>query len=143
MRFTTTFGAGLMAILTIPGVANAYMSCAVDKVNPGRARVDFQEEPDGTVRANLIFGSSGSGVVYTLVQTSPGLYEGGIKTQPQFKMKLFISQVSNDNNYIIGVNAKLLAIYPDASSKTGSSIVNVGEAEKFVCGSQAVVFTEQ
>ncbi len=110
--------------LSLIGTAQAkttLFQCAVDHVRGGGARINIIEN-NGVVRANLIFGTTVSGVMYAVQRTQDG-FIGQIKNKPEFTLELAISRERGRNSNIAGYKAYLKAVYPDLNKSAGFDIV--------------------
>ena len=117
--------------MTLTMVANAktvLFQCAGDDVQDRGVRVNVIEN-NGVVRANLIFGTTVSGTMYSLSETPEG-YIGQVKNKPTYTMDLKISPIQAQNSNINGYKASLKAVYPTVLNSKGFDTVNV----HFICG---------
>ncbi len=115
--------------------AKTIIQCAVGRVSGGEgARINLLQADDGSLKANLIFGTTVSGTVYHVLQTSPGVYQGQINAKPEFSIHLIVSPQISSNKYINGHKSSLQIIYPDLNSQTGKSSFKSSPTEDFVCG---------
>lgn len=119
-----------LLMATSPALAKKTLyQCAVDKVeSEDGARVNIIEHK-GKLRANLIFGTTVSGTMYTVTETAEG-FSGTIKRNPFFKILVKISEEPAQNANIDGYASSLEAIYPTALSPEGFKELKIN----FVCG---------
>lgn len=133
----------LTLVLIISGLgfnahAETILRCAVKKVSADGtgARINLIQNANGTLRANLIFGTTVSGTMYNITEVGPGVYQGAIKTNGKFWIKLAVSSSKAENRYIKGFKASLNVIYPDLRKRTGFGTFNSEASDEFVCGKQ-------
>ncbi|MCB0370132.1 MAG: hypothetical protein KDD45_12090 [Bdellovibrionales bacterium] len=109
-------------------LANTIYQCAVENVVPHGARVNILENK-GKFRANLIFGTTVSGTMYSVEPSQFG-YKGSIKGQPGFSIEIYVSSTRAKNSNIEGFAAKLNAVYPTLQNAAGFNKVST----PIVCG---------
>lgn len=119
----------LIALL-VPFYASAktIYQCAVDNVTQRGPRVNIIEN-NGSLRANLIFGTTVSGTMYKVSESDQG-YTGKIRNRPEFTLDLVITQEKTENSNINGFRSHLKAVYPTFRTQTGFDIVDTD----LVCG---------
>jgi hypothetical protein len=110
--------------------AKTLFQCAVDKVVPGGVRVNVIEN-NGKIRANLIFGTTVSGTMYSVHETSGG-YVGAIRNKPQFTLELTLSDTAVENANIRGSLSQLKAVYPTLNNDRGYDVIET----ELVCGTK-------
>ena len=120
----------LAVLLALPLAlpAKTLYQCATNKVSPNGVRINVIES-NGKTRANLIFGTTVSGTMYSVEEGSRG-YSGEIKNKPQFSLDLEISDTPARNANISGYRAYLKAIYPTMQNANGYDLVDT----ELVCG---------
>lgn len=117
------------------GASKTIAQCTVNQVvDYTGARINLLQMKDGQLKANLIFGTTVSGTAYRVQEVSPGVFEGSIRNQPQFSIRLVISSKGKTNRYVNGFSSALEAIYPDVNSSTGKGSVKTTTKDNFVCG---------
>lgn len=116
------------------------MKCAVGNVTGGDgARVNLIENEKGQTRANLIFGTTVSGTMYS-VAVDESTYKGSIKGKSAFVIELIVTNQAASNKYVNGYKASLKAIYPDLRNADGTGSVATSPSDQFVCGEQIAPF---
>lgn len=130
---TTAFTALLLAS---NAQAVTEFKCAGDDVLDRGVRVNLNRSESGTLRANLIFGTTVSGTMFNVTEVSPGIFEGAIKGKPQFAIRLAVSSKPAENKYIRGAAAELEVIYPNQTVPTGISHLKTSAQQNFACGKQ-------
>jgi|GEM_PF-2670345 len=122
----------VLLLLSLPLSVNAktLFQCAVDNVVPGGVRVNVIES-NGKIRANLIFGTTVSGTMYSVKETSWG-YSGEIKNKPPFTLELTLSTTPTENANIRGSLSRLKAIYPTLENDRGYDVIDT----ELVCGTK-------
>ncbi|MFS4457610.1 hypothetical protein [Bdellovibrio sp. HCB2-146] len=120
-------------IFTTTAQAATLFQCAVNNVVGYQgARVSVIQNAKGQLRANLIFGTTVSGKMYALSEIAPGIFQGTLKGKGKEKqtLKLFVSNVTMENNYIRGYVSQL-----EVSSSSGQGVsYKSSDADGFVCG---------
>jgi hypothetical protein len=114
--------------------ADTVLQCAVNKVPTNGVRVNLMKSVQGQMRANLIFGTTVSGTIYNVTEVKPGIYQGSIKSNEQFWIKLSISSTPAENSYIRGYKSSVQVVYPDLRKSSGFGTFNSVAAEEFTCG---------
>jgi hypothetical protein len=127
----TSIFLAITALFVLTGNAHAkttLFQCAVDRVEGHGARVNVIENK-GHIRANLIFGTTVSGTIYSVTKTNTG-YAGQIKSKPGFTIELVITDKRDTNSNIDGYEAYLKATYPTLQNSDGYDLVET----LLVCG---------
>lgn len=135
----TNFSFFIVAICLSYGfnaMAGTVLQCAVKKVPSQGARINIIENSKGQMRANLIFGTTVSGTMYTVTEVKPGTYQGTIKSDEKFWLKLSVSLIQSENRYIRGYKSSLEVVYPDLRKASGFSHFKSSEDDEFTCGKQ-------
>ena len=122
--------AALLLGLALASTAHArtLFQCAVDNVRDQGARVNVIET-NGTLRANLLFGTTVSGTMFQLAQTTNG-YQGAILGRPEFTILLRISNRVGNNSNISGYQSELTAVYPTSLNSQGYQMIQT----RLICG---------
>ncbi len=118
----------VITLLSVYANAETIYQCAVDKVVPHGVRVNVIET-NGKLRANLIFGTTVSGTMYSVERTADG-YAGEIKNKPDFTLALDITSNEAENSNIRGYRSHLKAVYPTLENENGYDVIDAN----FVCG---------
>lgn len=131
---TRIFLSTIAALLfTTTAQAATLFQCAVNNVVGYQgARINVIQNAKGQLRANLIFGTTVSGKMYSLSEIAPGIFQGAVKGKGKEKqtLKLFVSNVAMENNYIRGFVSQL-----EVSSISGQGAsFKSSDADGFVCG---------
>jgi hypothetical protein len=119
--------------------AETILKCAVNNVvGYEGARVNVIKNAKGEVRANLIFGTTVSGTMYSVSEIAPGIFQGAIKGKgkEKFWIKLFVSGAVAENKSIRGGKSQLEVVYPTTLVKSGMGHFKSFEKDNFVCGEQ-------
>lgn len=117
--------------------AETVLQCAVNDVAGYKgARVNVIKNAKGEVRANLIFGTTKSGQMYSVSEIAPGIFQGSIKgkANQKFQIKLFVSGAAAENNAIRGGKSQLEVYYPTTQVSSGVGYFKSSEKDNFVCG---------
>lgn len=117
--------------------AATVLQCAVNNVAADRgARVNIIKNAKGEVRANLIFGTTVSGKMYSVSEIAPGIFQGAIKGKANQKywIKLFVSGAAAENKSIRGGKSQLEVYYPTKLNSSGIGYFKSSEKDNFVCG---------
>lgn len=117
--------------------AATLLKCAVNDVAGYKgARVNVIKNAKGEVRANLIFGTTNSGQMYSVSEIAPGIFQGAIKGKgkQKFWIKLFVSGAAAENNSIRGGKSQLEVYYPTTQAASGVGYFKSSEKDNFVCG---------
>ncbi|MNT33204.1 hypothetical protein D3C72_1691180 [compost metagenome] len=90
----------------------------------------------GEVKANLLFGTTVSGKMYSVSEIAPGIFQGAIKgkANQKFQIKLFVSGAAAENNAIRGGKSQLEVYYPTTQAASGIGYFKSSERDNFVCG---------
>lgn len=116
--------------------AETVLQCAVNKVPTSGARINIVENDKGQLRANLIFGTTVSGTMYNITEVKPGVYQGAVKANDKFWIKLAVSEVQAENRYIRGYKSSLEVVYPDLRKASGFGVFKSKAGDVFTCGKQ-------
>lgn len=116
--------------------AETLLKCAVNNVGTQGARVNVIRNAKGEVRANLLFGTTVSGQMYSVSEIAPGIFQGTIKGKgkQKFWIKLFVSGAAAENNSIRGGKSQLEVYYPTVQAASGVGYFKSSEKDNFVCG---------
>ncbi len=114
--------------------------CAVENVVGWEgARVNLKS--DGTnLKANFIQGTTISGTMYHVTQTSPGVFKGSIKGDASNTILLKISKTPGANRSINGHAASLEITYPSSQVARGYKNLKTTPSDNFVCGKKFADF---
>ena len=121
-------------IFTTTAQAGTLFQCAVNNVAGYQgARINMIKNAKGQLRANLIFGTTVSGQMYSVSEIAPGIFQGTVKGKGKDKLllKLFISNVSMENNFVRGFVSQLEVSYGDSKQ---TSYFKSSPEDGFVCG---------
>lgn len=117
--------------------AETVLKCAVNNVTAQQGtRVNIIKNAKGEVKANLLFGTSVSGKMYSVTEIAPGIFQGAIKgkANQKFQLKLFVSGAAAENNSIRGGKSQLEVYYPTKQAASGIGYFKSSEKDNFVCG---------
>lgn len=141
MKSLILFSAFLMTTSAFAS-SKTLLQCAAGKIKGSDGvRINLIQADDGSLKANLIFGTTNSGTAYHVEETSPGLYEGEIKGKSQFPFRLQVSKKEDQNKYISGNASSLRATYPTVLNSKGYDTVETSTSDDFVCGKQIAPFS--
>lgn len=117
--------------------AETLLKCAVNNVSAQQgARINIIKNAKGEVKANLLFGTTVSGKMYSVSEIAPGIFQGAIKgkVNQKFWIKLFVSGAAAENNSIRGGKSQLEVYYPTTQNASGIGYFKSSEKDNFVCG---------
>lgn len=129
-----------LLFLSFESQADTLFKCAVDRVTANKGvRLNVIRNAAGGLRANLIFGTTVSGIMYSLKEIAPGRYRG-TKDKETFWLLLRVSGSEMQNRSIKGFSSDLSVVYPDLNKKTGKAFYETRPTDDFVCGRQIATF---
>jgi hypothetical protein len=117
--------------------AETLLKCAGNTVaGPQAAHVNVIKSAKGEAKANVIFGKTGSGTMYSVSEIAPGIFQGAVKAKgkQKFWIKLFVSGASAENSSIRGGRSQLEVYYPTKQVASGVGYFKSSERDNFVCG---------